>query len=127
MWRGSIEKAYHFVTMFQLEKSLSSSDTFQPWTYPPQFDLLVAPLGLLPLGLAYSVFMIGTLAAYLATLRRIAAENFVSVLILLAPVIVITVRCGQNGFFDWNAHRPHLYWASDWQIIGGASARLNDY
>lgn len=98
VWSGAIEKAYHFVTMFQLEKSLSSSDTFQPWTYPPQFDLLVAPLALMPLGLAYSVFMIGTLAAYLATLRRIAAENFVPVLILLAPVIVITIRCGQNGF-----------------------------
>ena len=98
VWRGAIEKAYHFATMFQLEKSLSSSDAFQPWTYPPQFDLVVAPLGLLPLGLAYSVFMIGTIAAYLATLRRIATENFVPVLILLAPVIVITVRCGQNGF-----------------------------
>jgi hypothetical protein len=98
VWRGTIEQAYRFVTMSQLEKSLSSSDAFQPWTYPPQFDLLVAPLGLLPLGLAYSVFMIGTLVAYLATLRRIAAEYFVPVLILLAPVIVITVRCGQNGF-----------------------------
>jgi Glycosyltransferase family 87 len=98
VWLGTIEKAYHFVTMFQLEKSLSSSDAYQPWTYPPQFDLLVAPLGLLPLGLAYCVFMIGTLAAYLATLRRIAAENFVPVLILLVPVIVITIRCGQNGF-----------------------------
>jgi hypothetical protein len=47
---------------------------------------------------AYSVFTIATLAAYLATLRRIAAENFVPILILLAPIIVITVRCGQNGF-----------------------------
>jgi len=84
--------------MFQIEKPLSSSDTFQPWTYPPQFDLLVAPLALMPLGLAYSVFMIGTLAAYLATLRRIATEKLCAILILLAPVIVITIRCGQNGF-----------------------------
>lgn len=98
VWRGAIEKAYHFATMSQLQKSVSGSDNFQPWTYPPQFDLLVAPLALLPLGLAYSVFTIGTLAAYLATLRRIAAENFVPVLILLAPLIVITARCGQNAF-----------------------------
>jgi Glycosyltransferase family 87 len=98
VWRGAIEKAYHFVTMVQLQKSFSGSEAFLPWTYPPQFDLLVALLALLPLGLAYSVFTIGTLAAYLATLRRIAAENFVPVLIVLAPVIVITVKCGQNGF-----------------------------
>jgi glycosyl transferase family 87 len=98
VWRGAIDQAYHFVTMFQLQKTLSSSETFQPWTYPPQFDLLVALLALLPLGLAYTVFMVGTLAAYLATLRRIAAENFVPVLMLLTPIIVITIGCGQNGF-----------------------------
>ena len=98
VWRGAIEKAYHFATLFPLQQSASDSETFQPWTYPPQFDLLVAPLALLPLGLAYSLFMIGTLTAYLATLRRIAAENFVPVLILLAPIVVITVGCGQNGF-----------------------------
>jgi hypothetical protein len=98
VWRGAIGQAYHFVTMLQLQKPFSDSDSFMPWTYPPQFDLLVAPLALLPMGLAYSVFTIGTLAAYLATLKRVAAENFVPVLILLTPVIVITVRCGQNGF-----------------------------
>jgi hypothetical protein len=98
VWRGAIAQAYHFVTMLQLQKSFSSSDAFMPWTYPPQFDLLVALLALLPMGLAYSVFTIGTLAAYLATLKRIAAENFVPVLILVIPLITITVRCGQNGF-----------------------------
>jgi hypothetical protein len=98
VWRGAIGQAYHFVTMLQLQKPFSDTDSFMPWTYPPQFDLLVAPLALMPIGLAYSVFTIGTLAAYLATLKRIVAENFVPVLILLAPVIVITVRCGQNGF-----------------------------
>lgn len=98
VWRGAIGEAYHFITMFQLQKTLSGNETFQPWTYPPQFDLLVAPLALLPVGLAYGLFMIATLAAYLATLKRIAAENFVPVLILLTPIIVITIGCGQNGF-----------------------------
>ena len=84
--------------MFLLQKTLSNSETFQPWTYPPQFDVLVAPLALLPMGLAYSVFTVSTLAAYLATLKRIAAENFVPALILLAPITVITIGCGQNGF-----------------------------
>ncbi len=98
VWRGAIEQAYHFATLFQLQKSLFASESFQPWTYPPQFDLVAALLALLPQGLAYSLFMTGTLAAYLATLRRLAPENLVPVLILLAPVIVITIRCGQNGF-----------------------------
>jgi glycosyl transferase family 87 len=98
VWRGTIDQAYHFATLFPLQKTFSSSETFQPWTYPPQFDLLVAPLPLLPIGLAYSAFMISTLAAYLATLKRVAAENFVPVLVLLTPIIVVTIGCGQNGF-----------------------------
>jgi hypothetical protein len=98
VWRGSIAQAYHYATLFPLQVSLYKTQTFLPWTYPPQFDILVAALALLPKGLAYGVFTIGTLAAYMATLKRIAAENFVPVLILLAPLIVITAGIGQNGF-----------------------------
>jgi hypothetical protein len=98
VWRGAIEQAYHLVTLWQLQQSVYNTTSAQPWTYPPQFDLVVALFALVPPGLAYSIFIIGTLAAYLATLRRLAAENFVPVLILLAPVIVITIRVGQNGF-----------------------------
>ena len=98
VWRGEIEKAYHFLTMSQLQKSISETEFFLPWTYPPQFDLIVAPLALLPLGLAYCLFITGTLTAYLLTLRRIAAENFVPVLLLLCPAILITIKSGQNGF-----------------------------
>jgi hypothetical protein len=96
--RGEIEKAYRFATMSELQKAISGTEAFLPWTYPPQFDLLVAPLALLPLGLAYALFVGGTLAAYLLTLKRIAAANFVSVLIVICPAILITIKCGQNGF-----------------------------
>ena len=98
VWRGIIEQAYHYTTLFPLQVSVNKAETFLPWTYPPQFDLVVALFALLPKGLAYSVFMIGTLTAYLATLKRITAENFVPTLILLVPVIIITVGIGQNGF-----------------------------
>jgi hypothetical protein len=98
VWRGEINKAYSFASMAPLERSLSGRDDFLPWTYPPQFDLVVALLALLPLGLAYVVFTAGTLAAYLAVLKKIAAQSFVTVLILMCPVILLTLRGGQNGF-----------------------------
>ena len=96
--RGEIEQAYHFVTMAQVQMAVSGSQSFMPWTYPPQFDLLVASLALLPLGVAYGLFTAGTLVTYLATLRRIAGESFAVVLIVLFPAIVIMIACGQNGF-----------------------------
>jgi hypothetical protein len=98
VWRGEIEQAYHFTTMVQAQKALTGSQSFMPWTYPPQFDLLVAPLALLPLGVAYGLFTAGTLVAYLATLRRIAGENFPLVLVVLFPAIAVMIACGQNGF-----------------------------
>jgi Glycosyltransferase family 87 len=98
VWRGEIEKAYYFATMAQAQKDFTGSQSFMSWTYPPQFDLLVALLALLPLGVAYSLFTAGTLVAYLMTLRRLGGESFAPVLIVLFPAICITIACGQNGF-----------------------------
>ena len=45
---------------------------FMPWTYPPQYDLLLAPFAFLPVGVGYLLFTAATLALYLVTLRAIA-------------------------------------------------------
>ncbi|WP_354096927.1 glycosyltransferase family 87 protein [Bradyrhizobium sp. RT10b] len=69
-----------------------------PWTYPPQFDLLVAPFALLPAGVAYLLFVTATLTIYLLTLRAIAGKNFAQIMVVMFPALAITVGCGQNGF-----------------------------
>lgn len=68
------------------------------WSYPPPFDLVVAPLGALPIGVAYLLFVGGTLAFYLWVLRRLAGERFHGLLLMLLPLIALIARCGQNGF-----------------------------
>lgn len=98
VWQGGIAKAYHFATMSQIQQTISGQQSYMPWTYPPQFDLMVAPLALLPLGAAYAVFISVTLLSYLAVLRRFAGEMFLPVIIVLLPPIFITIACGQNGF-----------------------------
>ncbi|WP_160310476.1 glycosyltransferase family 87 protein [Microvirga vignae] len=98
VWRGEIEQAYHFATMLEAQRAASGTESFMPWTYPPQFDLIIAPLAFLPRGLAYGLFTAVTLVAYLATLRRIAGEHLPLTLIVLFPAIAITIACGQNGF-----------------------------
>lgn len=98
VWQGEVAKAYHFATMAQIQQRFSGEEFFMPWTYPPQFDLLAALLALLPLGIAYALFTSATLASWLAVLRGIAGEAFVAVVVLLAPAIMITIGCGQNGF-----------------------------
>lgn len=98
VWRGEIGQAYRFATMAEAQRAASGTEFFMPWTYPPQFDLLIAPLALLPLWLAYGLFTAGTLAAYLWILRKIAGEYFPTVLIVLFPVFTVAIASGQNGF-----------------------------
>jgi hypothetical protein len=91
--QGEIEKAYHFRSMAEVQRS-----QYFPWTYPPPFDLFVALLACFSCGLAYSLFISGSLAAYFLTLRRIASESYVPVLLIIFPVLIINIRSGQNGF-----------------------------
>jgi hypothetical protein len=67
------------------------------WSYPPPFNLVVAPLGHLPIGVAYLLFAGGTLAFYLWVLRRLAGARFQGLLLLLLPLMALIVRGGQNG------------------------------
>ena len=97
--QGNVAQAYDFDT-FQAHQDLLNPGEkgFMPWTYPPQFNLLLAGLAPLPLWLAYLVFMAATLVIYIMVLRKLAGEHFFLVFVLVLPVVFVTIRCGQNGF-----------------------------
>lgn len=99
VWRGDLDQVYHFDALLKMQMEAAGGATgFMPWTYPPQYDLLVAPLAFLPVGVGYLLFTAVTLALYVATLRAIAGNNLAQVLVLLFPALAITLGCGQNGF-----------------------------
>lgn len=99
VWIGDVDQAYQFAKLVGMQRESSGGfDSFMPWTYPPQFSLLLAPLALLPVGLAYLVFTTLTFSLFLMTLRSLAGRHFVLLLIILFPAIEITLACGQNGF-----------------------------
>lgn len=98
VWLGGLDLTYRFAAFMKMQAEVSGGATgFMPWTYPPQFDLLLAPFAFLPVWIAYSVFTAMTLTAYLMTLRAIAGNNFALILIVLFPAMAITIGCGQNG------------------------------
>ncbi|MCP3463613.1 glycosyltransferase family 87 protein [Bradyrhizobium sp. CCGUVB23] len=99
VWLGDVGEVYRLATFGRMQGEAAGGTTgVMPWTYPPQFDLLLAPLALLPVGAAYLLFTAVTLALYLVTLRAIARENLVQVLIISFPALAVTIGCGQNGF-----------------------------
>jgi len=96
--RGELASAYHFPAMRAAQTELSGTDSFMPWTYPPQFDLVVALLPLLPRGLSYGLFIALTFTAWLIMLRALSGRYFAAVLLATAPAIIVGLRIGQNGF-----------------------------
>ena len=99
VWLGDVGQAYQFAKLINMQSEVSGGvGSFMPWTYPPQFSLLLAPLALIPTGAAYFLFIASTLAFYLVVLRSIAGSHFVLLLIILFPAMAITIACGQNGF-----------------------------
>jgi len=98
VWLGDVDQAYQFVKLVAMQREMAGADSFMPWTYPPQFSLLLAPLAFLPGGVAYVVFTALTLAFFLYVLRSLAGNTLVLLLILLFPAIEVTLACGQNGF-----------------------------
>ncbi|WP_027552362.1 glycosyltransferase family 87 protein [Bradyrhizobium sp. Cp5.3] len=99
VWLGDLDQVYHFEALLKMQVAASGGKlSFMPWTYPPQYDLLVAPFAFLPVGVGYLLFTAATMAFYLVTLRTIARNNFAQVLVILFPALAITIGCGQNGF-----------------------------
>ncbi|MBR0708209.1 glycosyltransferase family 87 protein [Bradyrhizobium liaoningense] len=99
VWRGDLDQVYHFGALLKMQMEAAGGTTgFMPWTYPPQYGLLLAPFALLPVGVAYLLFTTATLALYLAVLRTISGANFALALVILFPALVITIGSGQNGF-----------------------------
>lgn len=98
VWRGEIEQAYHVAYMARFFSDYTGHEAVVPWSYPAQYNLLVAPLTLLSMSAGYVVFIVVTLVAYLAVLRSLAGPNLTLVLLSTFPAVVITILSGQNGF-----------------------------
>jgi hypothetical protein len=98
VWRGDIEDAYHLPTLLRVMRELTGQEAFLPWAYPPPFNLVMALVAPLPIGLAFLIFMGTTLIAFLLVLRRISGLLFPAVILALFPSLMLTIACGQNGF-----------------------------
>lgn len=95
---GRVAEAYDIRIIAARQQELVGHEGFMPWTYPPPFDLVVAPLAWMPRGVAFALFTGGTLAFYLWVLWRLAGGGLGVVLLVLAPPIYVSVTIGQNSF-----------------------------
>lgn len=97
IWQGRLNDTYVPSVMIERQSELAGKTIFMPWTYPPQFDLIVAPMALVSRGLAYGIFVGLTFIAYFAVLRKLAGPHLSAVMIAIMPGLVIVIWVGQNG------------------------------
>ena len=67
------------------------------FAYPPTYLLLLVPLGALPLGKAFQVWLAVSGAAFAAALFALCPRRAVLLLALLAPGFALNLWFGQNG------------------------------
>ncbi len=95
--RGDIIQSYDFPTYVKQQIELLGKNYRLTWSYPPPYDLVVAPLALLSRGWSFGAFFALTLGAYLWGVRRLAGAGLVTLLVLLAVPVCAVVFFGQNG------------------------------
>jgi len=71
---------------------------FMPWSYPPQFTVLVAGLAVLPHAVAFLVFSLGSFTFLVWMVVKLSGRYAAFPLVLILPAAIVNARCGQNGF-----------------------------
>jgi alpha-1,2-mannosyltransferase len=68
------------------------------WCYPPTFQLLIAPLALLPYRAALAAWTAATAGLYLGAIRLISRDRLALLIALIFPTAVFNLIQGQTGF-----------------------------
>jgi Glycosyltransferase family 87 len=111
----------------RLSETSFPQELYYPYPYPPTILLVLAPLGLLPLGPAYALWMGTTFTAYLwATLGR-RCWSWSGVALLAAPTTFLTMIAGQNGFLTAALLVGGLRSLGRAPIVGGVLLGLLSY
>lgn len=95
---GEPEAAYRPERILETGRSAvpSLSDRFI-WSYPPTFQLLVLPLGLLPYSWGYLLWSLFWLIPFLIVIRKLAPAPETLWLTLAFPGTILNLAQGQNG------------------------------
>jgi hypothetical protein len=95
---GDILASYDANYLLDAQQHFLGIKSFLPWTYPPQFTAFVTILPVFHIGLAFFLFVGGTLAFFVATLRRLDWRYAGAALLAVYPPLILNARLGQNGF-----------------------------
>ena len=95
---GDAAGVYDVAKLHALEVSLLGADAgVYPWSYPPPYLLVVAPLALLPFVPALWTWLIATTGALILAVRQAAPHLITPALVVIFPGVMQNLFAGQNG------------------------------
>lgn len=95
---GHAAAAYDWKAHWDVQKQTHGVDLFYPWSYPPVFFFVVAPLAALPYLPAFLLWQGASLLAALAVFRAILPQREALLFALGFPAVLICAGHGQTGF-----------------------------
>jgi hypothetical protein len=122
---GPAGSAYQNAAILHAEQSaVAGLQMVTGWFYPPQFYLLVLPLGWLPYLAAYWVFSLTTLAGYVLLLRRIVTGKTAMLCLAAFPGVWVNLVDGQNGFLTASLAAAAILLLRTRPVLAGAAIGL---
>lgn len=97
---GRAAEAWDWSTQFAVQRAVHGPQLteFYGWHYPPPFLLVAALLASLPYVPALIVWQLGTLAPFAWMMHRLVPRRETLLLTLAAPVTMVCLLHGHNGF-----------------------------
>ncbi|WP_164156743.1 glycosyltransferase family 87 protein [Sandarakinorhabdus rubra] len=95
--RGEIAQSYDLPTFIQQQTEYFGRNKQLTWSYPPPFDLIIAPLAWAPRWLSLAMFFTLTTGTYLLAVRKLSGQEWPIALLLLTFPVCCVILLGQNG------------------------------
>ena len=99
-WQGHPDDAYQPARQFDAERAIFAGRDvpFYGWHYPPFFFVIAFLVATLPYAWGLTLWLIASLAAYLAAMGAILPRLETLLIAAAFPAVFINVGHGQNGF-----------------------------
>src|SRR5882672_12077472 len=100
IWQGRPAEAYEPARQHAAEKAVFGGRKvpFYGWHYPPFFFLIAFLVASVPYTWGLSIWLVASLAAYLAAMRAILPRPETLLVALAFPAVFVNIGHGQNGF-----------------------------
>jgi hypothetical protein len=128
-WQGRPAVAYQPARQHDAEKAVFGGREvpFYGWHYPPFFFVIAFLVASIPYAWGLSIWLLASLAAYLATMRAILPRPETLLVALAFPAVFVNIGHGQNGFLTAALLGGALHWLDRRSWLAGILIGLLAY